>query len=114
MEVAWSRSVAWLTRLIVNQEIAGSNPVGTATLLRSPGEVGGQAAVAQLVERLLPKEEVAGSKPVRRSTHCGNDRLKQSSVSLRIIVRLRRLKGRPAYRQAGHSLRMRSAALAQW
>lgn len=29
---SWVRGVAWLTRLVVNQKIAGSNPVGPANI----------------------------------------------------------------------------------
>ena len=60
----WSRGAAWSARRPVTPEVAGSNPVGTAT--NQPGRV------AQLAERAPEKREVTGSTPVPTTKKVGS------------------------------------------
>src|SRR5689334_18789997 len=55
--VRWSCGAVWSARRPVKPEVAGSNPVRTATAERQRGRV------AQLVERAPEKREVRGSIP---------------------------------------------------
>ena len=69
----WSRGAVWSARRPVKPEVAGSNPVGTATLACSPPPVGGEQGdnpgrVAQLAERPPEKRKVTGSTPVPTTT----------------------------------------------
>ncbi len=65
-KVIWNRGVVGLTCLPVTQEIAGSNPVGSAIFIFINTVCGSGSAV----EHRLAKARVAGSIPVFRSNIC--------------------------------------------